>query len=76
MTDFQPATIEEVMKNVVVYVEIRSDEEDRSDGVKKIISDLGAKVNNKLLKYECQMFCLSIINYTVVHYQSFELYII
>lgn len=38
------------MKGVVVYVEIRSGEDDRSNGVKDVISGLGASVNDKLLR--------------------------
>lgn len=56
----QPKTqsIQDVMKGVVVYVEIRSSEDDRSSGVKEVISKLGAKVNDRLLRlYFIRCFC-------------------
>ncbi|XP_055859405.1 microcephalin [Episyrphus balteatus] len=43
-------SIQELMKDVVVYVEVRTGEDNRSSGVKKVISALGAKVNDKLLR--------------------------
>ena len=43
-------TIQDVMKDVVVYVEVRTAEDNRTAGVKKVISDLGAKVNDKFLR--------------------------
>lgn len=43
-------TIQEVMKPVVAYVEVRSGMEDRSEGIKQILRTLGAQVNNNLLK--------------------------
>lgn len=46
----RPKTIQEVMKNVVIYVEIRNADDNRTAGVKNIISDLGARVNDKLLR--------------------------
>ncbi|XP_073848643.1 microcephalin isoform X2 [Musca autumnalis] len=42
--------IKDVMRNVVVYVEVRSGEDNRSDGVRKVIEALGARVNLKLLR--------------------------
>lgn len=45
-----PKTIQEVMKNVVVYVEVRSGCDNRSDGIKKVIAELGATINDKLFK--------------------------
>lgn len=39
------------MKDVVVYVEVRSDMDNRTDGVKGVIAKLGAKVNDRLTKY-------------------------
>ncbi|XP_055917218.1 uncharacterized protein LOC129949657 isoform X2 [Eupeodes corollae] len=44
------SSIQELMKDVVVYVEVRTGEDNRSSGVKKVISALGAKVNDKLLR--------------------------
>lgn len=46
-----PKTIQQVMKDVIVYVELHYEGENRSDGIKKVISQLGAKVNNTLLRY-------------------------
>ncbi|XP_012154800.1 uncharacterized protein LOC101449922 isoform X2 [Ceratitis capitata] len=45
-----PPSIEELMRDIVVYVEVRTGEDNRSDGVKKVISQLGARVNDKLLR--------------------------
>lgn len=39
------------MHDIVVYVEVRTGEDNRSEGVKKVISQLGARVNDKLLRY-------------------------
>lgn len=46
----RPESIQEVMKNVVVYVEVRTAEDNRSAGVKNVISQLGAKVNDRFLR--------------------------
>uniref|UniRef100_A0A182PQI8 BRCT domain-containing protein n=1 Tax=Anopheles epiroticus TaxID=199890 RepID=A0A182PQI8_9DIPT len=43
-------TIEDVMREVRVYVEVRSGTDNRSDGIKEHIASLGAKVNERLLK--------------------------
>lgn len=45
-----PRTIEEVMKDVIVYVEVRSGAENRTNGIKSAIANLGTKVNDKLLR--------------------------
>lgn len=45
-----PKTIQQVMKDVVVYVEVRYENDNRTEGIKKVISQLGAKVNNTLLR--------------------------
>uniref|UniRef100_A0A0A1WJW7 Microcephalin n=1 Tax=Zeugodacus cucurbitae TaxID=28588 RepID=A0A0A1WJW7_ZEUCU len=45
-----PPSIEELMHDIVVYVEVRTGEDNRSEGVKKVISQLGARVNDKLLR--------------------------
>ncbi|XP_075169855.1 microcephalin isoform X2 [Haematobia irritans] len=42
--------IKEVMRDIIVYVEVRSGEDNRSDGVRKVIEALGARVNLKLLR--------------------------
>lgn len=44
------ATIQEVFRNVVVYVEVKTIEEDRSDGIKRVAAEMGATVNDKLYK--------------------------
>ena len=49
-TPSPPRTIQDIMSNIVVYVEVRTGEDNRSAGVKQVIAALGAKVNNKLLK--------------------------
>lgn len=43
-------TLEEVFQDICVYVEVRTDEDNRSAGIKKVIANLGAKVNDKLYK--------------------------
>lgn len=45
-----PTTIQEVMRNVRVYVEVRSGADNRSHGIKTIIGELGAAVNDRLLR--------------------------
>lgn len=45
-----PATIQDVMRNVVVYVEIRTGADNRSEGIKTVIAQLGAAVNDRLLR--------------------------
>lgn len=44
-------SIEDVMRGVVVYVEVRAENEDRSDGIKTIVGEMGAQVNDRLYKY-------------------------
>lgn len=46
----QPQTIQDVMRNVVVYVEMRSGTDNRSEGIKTVIAQLGATVNDRLLR--------------------------
>lgn len=46
-----PKTIQDVMKDVSVYVEVRSDSNNRTNGIKGVIAKLGAKVNERLTKY-------------------------
>lgn len=46
----KPQTIQEVLKDVIVYVEYRSDTENRTIGIKDYIASLGAKVNDRLLR--------------------------
>lgn len=45
-----PKTIQEVMKDVILYVEVRTEADNRTDGVKKVVSELGAKVNDRFLR--------------------------
>ncbi|XP_037814580.1 microcephalin isoform X2 [Lucilia sericata] len=44
----EPPSLEEIMRNIVVYVEVRSGEDNRSAGVRKVIEALGARVNLSL----------------------------
>lgn len=46
----QPKTFKEVMKDVVVYVEVRSTTANRTLGVKNAIEEFGIKVNDKFLR--------------------------
>lgn len=48
--NIQPKTIQEVMKDVILYVEVRSEADNRTDGVKKVVSELGAKVNDRFYR--------------------------
>lgn len=43
-------TLSEVLKDVIVYVEVRTGNDNRSEGVKSIIAKLGAQVNDRLLR--------------------------
>lgn len=45
-----PLTIQEVMKNVVIYVEVRSGEDNRSEGIRKVIETLGARISLSIVK--------------------------
>lgn len=45
-----PKNIQEVMKDVIVYVDVRSETDNRSDGIKKVIAQLGATVNDNFLR--------------------------
>lgn len=40
----EPLSLQEIMRNIVVYVEVRSGEDNRSAGVRKVIQALGARV--------------------------------
>lgn len=46
----EPQTIQDVMRNVVVYVEMRAGADNRSEGIKTVIAQLGATVNDRLLR--------------------------
>ncbi|XP_023032023.1 uncharacterized protein LOC6643276 isoform X2 [Drosophila willistoni] len=43
-------TLRDILANVVVYVEVRTGNDNRSEGVKTIISKMGAQVNDRLLR--------------------------
>ncbi|XP_022222732.2 uncharacterized protein LOC111074311 [Drosophila obscura] len=45
-----PPSLPEILSPVVVYVEVRSGNDNRSDGVKTIIAKMGAQVNDRLLR--------------------------
>lgn len=66
--NMKPKSFQEVMKDVVIYVEIRNAEDNRTAGIKKAISELGVKVNDKLLKY--------VPYYGHEHYLCCELFVI
>jgi len=46
----KPKNIQEIMKPVVVYVEVISGQDDCSGGIKRVLKALGATVNERLLK--------------------------
>lgn len=50
MIELQPKSFKDVMKDVVVYVEVRSVSDNRTNGVKNVIANHGIKVNDRLLK--------------------------
>ncbi|ALC40736.1 MCPH1, partial [Drosophila busckii] len=43
-------TLSDILKDVIVYVEVRTGNDNRSEGVKSIIAKLGAQVNDRLLR--------------------------
>jgi microcephalin len=43
-------SIQDVMKNVFVYVQVRTGEDNRTQGIQKVISMLGAHVHDKIYK--------------------------
>jgi len=43
-------TLSDVLKDVIIFVEVRSGNDNRSEGVKSIIGKLGAQVNDRLLR--------------------------
>lgn len=45
-----PPTLSEILKDVIVYVEVRTGNDNRSEGVRTIIAKLGAQVNDRLLR--------------------------
>lgn len=43
-------TIQEVFENVIFYVEVRAENDNRSEGIKRIVSNYGAGVNDKFTR--------------------------
>lgn len=43
-------SLSEILKDVIIYVEVRTGNDNRSEGVKSIIAKLGAQVNDRLLR--------------------------
>ncbi|XP_034476594.1 microcephalin isoform X2 [Drosophila innubila] len=43
-------TLAEILKDVIIYVEVRTGNDNRSEGVKSVIAKLGAQVNDRLLR--------------------------
>lgn len=72
LSDF-PKTIQEVMQNVCVYVEVRSATENRTDGIKKTIASMGAKVNDRISKYGLLRFHIRIFFFSVISKFAFFL---
>lgn len=50
--NLKPKTIQEVMKDVIVYVEVRTEHDNRTAGIKEKLIEIGAQVNDRLLRYE------------------------
>ncbi|XP_017069258.1 microcephalin [Drosophila eugracilis] len=46
----QPLSLPELLKDIVVYVEVRTGNDNRSEGVKTIISKMGAQVKDRLTR--------------------------
>lgn len=49
--NLQPKTIQEVMNDVIVYVEVRTENDNRTAGIKEKLIEIGAKVNDRLLRF-------------------------
>lgn len=49
--EFVPQTIQDVMKDVIVYVEARFGDENRSASIKDAMAELGATVNDNFNKF-------------------------
>lgn len=58
------------MRNIVVYVEVRSGEDNRSAGVRKVIEALGARVNLSLLRLVVAMIYKTYNNYDFIYLPS------
>ncbi|EDV36733.2 uncharacterized protein Dana_GF11801 [Drosophila ananassae] len=46
----EPPTLTELLKDVIVYVEVRTGQDNRSEGVKTIIGKMGAQINDRLTR--------------------------
>ncbi|KAH8275121.1 hypothetical protein KR026_000131 [Drosophila bipectinata] len=46
----EPPTLTELLKDVIVYVEVRTGNDNRSEGVKTIIGKMGAQINDRLTR--------------------------
>ncbi|KAH8252753.1 hypothetical protein KR032_001653 [Drosophila birchii] len=44
----EPPTLPELLKDVVIYVEVRTGNDNRSEGVRTVIAKMGAQVNDRL----------------------------
>lgn len=51
MPGVKPRTLQDVLKDVVFYVEVRTQADNRTSGIKEVIRGLGATVNDSFLKY-------------------------
>jgi hypothetical protein len=76
-------SIQDVMKNVCVYVEVRTGEDNRTVGIQKIIAALGARVHERIQKSAsvvlgffngiCFIFSLSLQDYNPRHFQGWPM---
>lgn len=48
--EYVPQTIQDVMKDVIVYVEVRFGDENRTASIKEAMAELGATVNDNFNK--------------------------
>lgn len=48
--NMKPKTIQEVMKDVIAYVEVRTACDNRTSGIQQILTTIGATVNDRLLR--------------------------
>lgn len=47
----EPPSLSELLKDVIVYVEVRTGSDNRSEGVKTIIGKMGAQINDRLTRW-------------------------
>ena len=50
MNHARPKTIQDVFSKVVLYIEVKTLDEDRSESIKAVAKQMGATVNDKLYK--------------------------